>query len=285
MAGLLALICFGLIGCCYYQSIKVARQLAGRDLAQSFSLRIVERFHESIGPVFMLASHVRKNNGDSSGFDVLAADLIHEFPLLRALELAPGGVVSRVYPLRGNEIVIGHDLLKDKARNKDAHLAVAKRQMSVAGPVELMQGGSAAIARYPIFLQQTNGRSSFWGFSIALVNIPDLLAVAGEMELERMGYDYQICRMAPGAEKCEVFAKRGGGVTENVTTVNIGLPNVNWELTLMPKADWVSMAVKISILMAALLGSLIVAGGVFFIKSRRSDLTIDNGVASESLAE
>lgn len=276
LAGLLALIFLGLIGWCYFQSIQLSRQQAGRDAAQRFALRIVERFYESIGPTYMLASLVRKNNGVISDFDTWAADLIHEFPLLRTLELAPGGVVSHVYPFRGNEIVIGHDLLKDKARNKEAHRAVSKRQMSVSGPVELMQGGSAAIARYPIFIQHANGRSSFWGFSIALVNIPDLLAVAGEMELESAGFDYQLCRISPETESCELFAWRGRPMTDNTTSVNIGLHNANWVITVSPQADWISMAVKVSIFVAVLLFSLIVAGGTFLILRRRPELTIDD---------
>ena len=275
-AGLLALICFGSISWCYFQNASLAKQLAGRDVAQSFSLRIVERFYESVGPVYMLASLVRKNNGELSDFDAWATDLIHEFPLLRTLELAPKGVVTHVYPLQGNEVVIGHDLLKDKSRNKEAHLAVSKRQMSVAGPFELMQGGFAAIARYPIFIKDQNGRGSFWGFSIALVNIADLLAVAGESEIERSGYDYQLCRNTTDSGKCEVFAWRGKPMAENYTTVSVGLPNANWMLTISPKSDGELMALKISILVAVVVASLIVAIGVYFLQRQGQESTSDD---------
>jgi sensor domain CHASE-containing protein len=275
-AGLLAFICFGSISWCYFQNVSLAKQLAGRDVAQRFALRIVERFYESVGPVYMLASLVRKNNGELSDFDAWATDLIHEFPLLRTLELAPGGVVSHVYPFQGNEVVIGHDLLKDKSRNKEAHLAVLKRQMSVAGPVELMQGGFAAIARYPIFINGQNGRGSFWGFSIALVNMADLLAVAGESEIERSGYDYQLCRNATDSGKCEVFAWRGMPLIENYTTVSVGLPNANWMLTIWPKSDGDLMALKISLLVAVVVASLIVAIGVYFLQRQGQEPTSDD---------
>jgi sensor domain CHASE-containing protein len=275
-AGLIASFVFGQMAWSYYQGINIAKQQVGRDVAQNFSLRIVERLYESIGPTYMLASLVRKNNGIILDFDVWAADLIHEFPLLRTLELAPGGVVTHVFPLQGNEIVIGHDLLKDKARNKDAHLAVSKRQMSVSGPVNLMQGGSAAIARYPIFIQHPNGRSYFWGFSIALVNIEDLLAVAGEMELERAGFDYQLCRVTADTDKCEVFAWRGRTVSENHTTVKIGLPNANWLLTLSPTAEVGFITLKIWLFMAVVAASLMVAGGLYLLQLRRPDYAISD---------
>lgn len=268
---LLGFLIFGGLGWIYLQNLKEVRQHAAGVVGQSFALRVVERFHETVGPVFMLASLVQRSPDGVSNFDAAAAELIYEFPLIRALELAPGGVVTIVYPLSGNEAIIGHDLLKDRERNKEAHTALVKRQMTLAGPFELKQGGLGAVARYPIFVRGVNGKSSFWGFSIAVINVPELLAIAGEMELERAGYDYSLCRVPPGESQCKAFARQGKAVTDDSVVVRIGLPNNNWLLSLVPAAGWVSPFERMLVLGLALIAALAAGAGQFLLLVRASE--------------
>lgn len=267
-ATLLGLFVFGGVAWSFLLGLKEVRQFAASTLAQGFALRLVERFHETVGPVYMLATMVRQNPGGLPNFDEAAADLIYEFPLIRALELAPGGVVTTVYPLSGNESILGHDLLKDRERNKEAHAALVKRQMTLAGPFELRQGGLGAVARYPIFISGANGKSSFWGFSIAVINVPELLAIAGQMEIERAGYDHQLCRVPFGEEGCKVFAGQGDAGMEDAVTLRIGLPNNNWLLSLVPKAGWISWSEKLLIVGLVLLASLLMGGGLYLMLNR-----------------
>lgn len=267
---LLGLIVFGGLGWSYLLNLKEVRQHAAGVLGQSFALRVVERFHETVGPVFMLATLAQRSPGGVSNFDVAAAELIYEFPLIRALELAPGGVVTTVYPLSGNEAIIGHDLLKDRERNKEAHTALVKRQMTLAGPFELKQGGLGAVARYPIFVRDVKGKSSFWGFSIAVINVPELLAIAGEMELERAGYDYSLCRVPPGESQCKDFARQGKAVTDDSVVVRIGLPNNNWLLSLVPSTGWISPFERMLVLGLVLVVALAIGAAQYLLLVRAS---------------
>lgn len=267
---LLGLIVFGGLGWSYLLNLKEVRQHAAGVLGQSFALRVVERFHETVGPVFMLATLAQRSPGGVSNFDVAAAELIYEFPLIRALELAPGGVVTTVYPLSGNEAIIGHDLLKDRERNKEAHTALVKRQMTLAGPFELKQGGLGAVARYPIFVRDVKGKSSFWGFSIAVINVPELLAIAGEMELERAGYDYSLCRVPPGESQCKDFARQGKAVTDDSVVVRIGLPNNNWLLSLVPSTGWISPFERMLVLGLILVVALAIGAAQYLLLVRVS---------------
>lgn len=267
---LLGLIVFGGLGWSYLLNLKEVRQHAAGVLGQSFALRVVERFHETVGPVFMLATLAQRSPGGVSNFDVAAAELIYEFPLIRALELAPGGVVTTVYPLSGNEAILGHDLLKDRERNKEAHTALVKRQMTLAGPFELKQGGLGAVARYPIFVRDVKGKSSFWGFSIAVINVPELLAIAGEMELERAGYDYSLCRVPPGESQCKDFARQGKAVTDDSVVVRIGLPNNNWLLSLVPSTGWISPFERMLVLGLILVVALAIGAAQYLLLVRAS---------------
>lgn len=276
ITALLALLVAGAFGGVVLNSLKSDRQHAAATVGQAFALRLVERIHETVGPVFMLAALVRQHPAKVDKFDELAAELLYEFPLIRALELAPGGIVTTVYPLSGNETIIGHDLLKDKKRNREAHMALVKGQLTLAGPFELIQGGLGAVARYPVFVRGTNAKNSFWGFSIAVINVPELLVLAGAKEMERADYAYQLCRVplneADG--ECTAFVQHGEATMDEPVAVRIGLPHNEWVLSLAPPKGWVSMSEKLLVLGLVLIAAL-VAGAVQFLRQPRPEATTD----------
>lgn len=264
---LLALLVLSGLGWGYIHYLKSSKQQIGRSLAQGFALRISQRTNESVSPVYMLASLVKQNMGNIPDFEKVAADLIHEFPLARALELAPAGVVRQVYPLHGNEGIIGHDLLKDRERNREAHIALAKRQMMLAGPFELIQGGLGAVARYPVFLPGPQGKSTFWGFAIVLLHVNELLVTAGRLELERKGFDFQICRVMRDVEGagCKIFARSAEGEMADPLTAMIELPNNQWQLSVAPSQGWVSRGEWLAVILVVLGGALL-AGALQFVR-------------------
>lgn len=264
---LLALLVLSGLGWGYIHYLKSSKQQIGRSLAQGFALRISQRTNESVSPVYMLASLVKQNMGKIPDFEKVAPDLIQEFPLARALELAPAGVVRQVYPLHGNEGIIGHDLLKDRERNREAHIALAKRQMMLAGPFELIQGGLGAVARYPVFLPGPQGKSTFWGFAIVLLHVNELLVTAGRLELERKGFDFQICRVMRDVEGegCKIFARSAESELSDPLTVMIELPNNQWQLSVAPVDGWVSRGEWLAVILFVLGGALL-AGVLQFIR-------------------
>ena len=90
---------------------------------------------------------MQQANGQPEGFEALAAQLLPYYHGASAMALAPDGVVRQIVPLIGNEKAIGHDLLKDPERDKEAIRARDSGQLVLAGPFPLVQGGLAAAAR------------------------------------------------------------------------------------------------------------------------------------------
>ncbi len=260
-------------GWVYLLHLKSNKQKLGNQMAQQFSQRLVQRTYETVSPVYMLAALVRDAKGNLSNFQNIAPDLLDGFPLARALELAPNGIVQEVFPLAGNEAIIGHDLLKDRTRNREAHLAVAKRQLTLAGPFELIQGGLGAVGRYPIFLPGERGREYFWGFAIVLIHVPDLLATGGELGIERQGFNYEICRVLLPVEGggCKRFTASGEGEMDDPVTVMVNLPNNRWLLSVEPVKGWISTADWLSMFLVALLGALAAGLVHCYWLSRNSD--------------
>ena len=238
--GMVTTLILGVVSLHVLSSIEKQRRYEARELGQVFSSRLLDRFNETLGALYLLTASVDTQNGTISGFDELAANLIRDFPLLRALELAPGGVITNVHPMRGNEVVIGHDLLTDKTRNREVHLAISRRQIAIAGPMELRQGGVGLVARYPLHQISDDGRSRFWGLSIAVIDFPALMRASGESDFERLGYRYQICWIPPGETACRLAVgdQALSGDTALVSKIGVGL--AEWRLMVQPRRGWMT---------------------------------------------
>ena len=78
-------------------------------------------------------------------FAVISSNMQDGSSVIKTHELAKDGVVSQVYPVAGNEAAIGLDVLHNPARKKEANLAKNSGMYTIAGPFELVQGGTGAL--------------------------------------------------------------------------------------------------------------------------------------------
>ncbi|WP_245796884.1 CHASE domain-containing protein, partial [Vibrio aerogenes] len=86
--------------------------------------------------------------------------------LVRNIGLAPDDVISYVYPLKGNEKAVGLDFRTVPAQYKTVQMARETKQVVIAGPLELVQGGRGLIARYPIFTDLPYNNNYWGGLSV-----------------------------------------------------------------------------------------------------------------------
>ncbi|WP_027723125.1 diguanylate cyclase [Maridesulfovibrio zosterae] len=178
-----------------------------------------------------LETLLRINNFNTSDFDEWASQLVGADSGVSTVQLAPGGVVSSIYPLKGNEAAIGHDLLKDKRRNDGALKALVKKEITFVGPLKLIQNGKyAVIARKPVF-RNDNGIDKFWGFSIALLLVNDILPSQLHL-LEKQHILARIEGDDPDAADNPVFYQSKGWGGKDTVTMNIKVPNGDWILRL-----------------------------------------------------
>ncbi|MEG1943701.1 MAG: CHASE domain-containing protein, partial [Angelakisella sp.] len=135
------------------------------------------KLQSAIGSLFQktqtLQMLVIQGGGRVENFDTVAAELLDN-SAIRSIQLAPKGVVSQVYPLEGNEEAFG-DLFADPARAKEAILARDTGKLTMSGPFELSQGGFGVVGRQPVYLPDQEGKPSFWGFAIIVLDLPDAL--------------------------------------------------------------------------------------------------------------
>ena len=95
-------------------------------------------------------------------FAELARSIFSERSLLRNIVAAPNLVVSMVYPVAGNEKVIGLDYRANDKQRGAVMRVVITGKMVLAGPVDLVQGGRGLIGRFPVTIDR-GGKNRFWG--------------------------------------------------------------------------------------------------------------------------
>ena len=192
-------------------------------------------------------------------FDSIAPRIARAYGTLDAIELAPGGVVSDVYPYEKNKRAIGFDILKDPIQKDEALLAVRNRTLIFAGPLELVQGGLAVVARGPVFLTRS-GRDEFWGFTIVIIHVPALIQNAHLLELEKKGFNFRLRRYDPISKQMKYFYNKDAVLSDPVTA-SIPVPNGEWEIE-VARAGGSQAAVR-TIPMALLSTFLSILGGIF----------------------
>jgi sensor domain CHASE-containing protein len=251
---------FCTIGFLALQLSVEARRTEAEALADDHLARLNAELHDTMGAAYMLGSVVKERQGqvDQKLLESLGPDLLRLFPMASAVQFAPKGVIRYTYPVKDNKEAIGHDLLSDRNRNKEAHLALATQKLTLAGPFPLVQGGVAAVGRYPVFINNADGWPYFWGFSTVLIRVPRLLEAAGMMELERADYRYGLCRVKDGGE-CEGFASHGAGPPADPVRSKMVVPNGQWILSLAPNAGWRSATEQSVIVLLSFLLALVLA--------------------------
>jgi PAS domain S-box-containing protein len=147
----------------------------------------------------------------------------------RNLGIAEGTVYRLVYPLPGNESVLGYNLLTDPRPEvlADTRRAMTSRALVLSGPITLKQGGDGLIARGTILNQ---GR--FWG----LVGIAfDLQPILEEARLLPLDVTMEVAVRRPGSAP---FFGAAGVFRSDAVTERVELPDGLWEIAARPAGGW-----------------------------------------------
>lgn len=198
-----------------------------------------------------------EGGGEIKHFEQSMADILSGYNL-RNIALAPDGIVSRIYPLAGNEKAIGHNLLTDPKRATEAIAARESRTLSLAGPYKLLQGGYGALGRLPIYLKDEEGREYFWGFICVTLELPEALEAAQMQKLEEQGYSYELWKVEPDTKEKQIITRSVTDISCEPQSVPISLPNSVWHLDISPAAGWYSVHfLFVKLILSALFALLI----------------------------
>jgi len=166
-------------------------------------------------------------------YAALASRIFREDNQLRSLAIAPDFVISRVYPLKGNERSLGLDYRKN-AKQRDAAFQVRERnRMIVTGPVDLVQGGRGLVARYPI---RTGKDNTFFGIASAVIDLDKLLEGSGFKSDLRIAVSIS-SRAHDGGDAKPVFSTATSVDAEPVV-MSIDIGHEVWTMSAAPLKGW-----------------------------------------------
>lgn len=211
----------------------------------------------------LTASIITEPDMDQDRFVQLASHLFKEGDLLRNIAAAPNFVISMMYPVKGNEKAIGLNYLEIKDQAAAAEMAKKTRQLVLAGPMNLVQGGRGLIGRIPVYIPVPDsdaGASSeqFWGLVAAVIDVDKLYQQAG---LDKPNSYIQIALKGKDAtgELGPLFYGSESVFKNNPVLTRVRLPYGSWEMAAVPRLGWhVPLANQVALWVGLLLIELLV---------------------------
>ena len=221
-----------------HQEEAKSRALAA-DLAADHAQSLQRGIERALSATYAIAALVHQGRGFVNDFNGVATQMLPFYPGIAAIGLSPGGVICCVVPRAGNENSIGFNQLEDIVQNKEARRARDTRKLTLAGPVQLAQGGLGVVGRLPIYLGQGDDTQVFWGFSYVTLRFPQALESARLELLRDRGYAYELWRKNPETgERQRIEAWKPEALRDPVGR-DLELPNGAWTLSLAPTRGWV----------------------------------------------
>lgn len=214
--------------------IQKDRRTIAKLNAVTYGQRIENDIENGIEITDTLKQLLINGNGQIINFSKVAENLMSYS--IQSVQLAPNGVVTEIYPEEGNEA--GKiDLLKDSKRGEISNYAKDHNITIIQGPIKLKQGGSGLVVRNPIYLEDKNGQEYFWGFTIAVLRVPEIFEDSTNA-LSKFKYNYRLSREASVLDKKYVEVDANCDKMIRPVTYNLTVGKEKWKLEIMPRAGW-----------------------------------------------
>lgn len=214
--------------------IQKDRRTIAKLNAVTYGQRIENDIENGIEITDTLKQLLINGNGQIINFSKVAENLMSSS--IQSVQLAPNGVVTDIYPEEGNET--GKiDLLKDSYRGEISNYAKDHNITITQGPIKLKQRGSGLVVRNPIYLEDKNGQEYFWGFTIAVLRVPEVFEDSTNA-LSKFKYNYRLSREASVLDKKYVEVDANCDKMIRPVTYDLTVGKEKWKLQIMPRAGW-----------------------------------------------
>ncbi len=251
--------------------IQKDRRTIAKLNVETYGQRIENDIENGIEITDTLKQVLINGNGQIINFSKVAENLMSYS--IQSVQLAPNGVVTEIYPEEGNEA--GKiDLLKDSKRGEISNYAKDHNITIIQGPIKLKQGGSGLVVRNPIYLEDKNGQEYFWGFTIAVLRVPEIFEDSTNA-LSKFKYNYRLSREASVLDKKYVEVDANCDKMIRPVTYNLTVGKEKWKLEIMPRAGWSNSTTLYLIFFGGLSLVLLLTGltiVLFLLDERRVEL-------------
>ena len=209
-----------------------AEELVMENLITEKSRMVGETLLRLLHKTQTLSILALRNYGQEE-FNQVAAMIVDD-PVISNILIAPGGVVTNVYPPEGNETMMGLGFFREGAEIMGAILAKESGQLVVGGPIDVAQGAQVIVGWLPVYDSGPDGSERFWGIVSVALKHPEALDVVRFEDFDLHGFDYEIWRTNPeNGEKQVIFGSGSAGGRN----VRYGAPYVERRY-ILKNAEW-----------------------------------------------
>lgn len=235
---LLVFLIFSIILSCMLYNEVVNNQARVRTLAElnaaTYAERMTSELAQGIAVTDSLQGILISGDGHVRNFHQVAASFMTSS--LQSIQLAPNGVVTDIYPEAGNEAG-PIDLINDEKTRAISRYGRDNDLTIMQGPFPLLQGGTGIAVKNPVYLKDSNGEKYFWGFTIAIIRVPDIFADSAQA-LTDFGYEYRLSKTVSPLtpEYTEVYSS--GAVLTDPAVYCFKVGCCSYKLEVMPSDGW-----------------------------------------------
>lgn len=264
LSAAICLFCLLGITALFHMQINKEVKLRMEHIFRSLQAETYETLQVQMAKIQVMEGYLVETGGDFDTFGPIAERMLND-EAIRSFLFAPDGIVSGAFPLEGNEPVIGFDLNAEAAGNQEARDALETGTLMLAGPFELVEGGDGICGRYPIYLENEDSESEYWGLVTVTLNYPEIFKDSSINRINEQGYACRIWRINPDDHQEQTILETEIPIEDNANAVNyeVLMFNTTWNFSLAPLSPWYASASLWIGIIGSIAASFLVGYGVY----------------------
>ncbi|EKO3497266.1 sensor domain-containing diguanylate cyclase [Vibrio fluvialis] len=165
----------------------------------------------------------------------LANHILREGKHLKVIGLAPNDVISYIFPYDENKAAMGLDYRTVPSQWASIVKARTAKQIFIAGPVNLVQGGRALIVRIPIFTDPPMNQE-YWGVCSIVLDWESLFLASG-IESFVYSYDFAIRGIDSTGMNGDLFYGKQSTFDNAFAVETVHFPYGSWAIAAAEKHE------------------------------------------------
>ncbi|MDF3124861.1 ATP-binding protein [Rheinheimera sp. 1928-s] len=214
-----------------YQARQLVEQRQNQALQQLVGLSgqlrsfVESELNTSLYMSLGLASHIRASDGKLAEKEMLflLQSLLEQGKHIRNIGLAPGNVLTLIYPVQGNERALGLNYQNLPQQWPDIKQLIDAKEPRLVGPVALVQGGDGYVYRLPLFLND----GSYWGI---ISTVLDLSAFNQMLLQQANSYQVQVGIREKNAGSGQALFGYSDLFSEEALILDLNIKGAQWQI-------------------------------------------------------
>lgn len=204
----------------------------------------------------------------SDKINAILKDLYSRSEHVRNLAIAVGYKITYVYPVAGNEKIIGLDYRSLPEQWPHIKQAAETKAGVLAGPLTLVQGGSGLIYRYPVYIDD-----QYWGIVSTVINTAPFLKAAFD-GIPSNDYEFAVRVKTSAKQPQQAFYGDNSLFTNPAAfLMESEVPNGEWEWAIHRKTTSSSIYFISLMRLMELIATVLLAGAIYLFLRERLKLS------------